>query len=277
MTTLTQRTTVIAGLGIGVLALHVADDSFLQPQPGTSATDHLAGGLVPLVLIAGAAFAYPRVRAGIRGVLALFFGLLALIMGVAEAGYYTLKVGPSGDDYTGLLAIAAGLVLVGLGAWTLWESRRLDDGRIWRYVRRALIAAARSTRRGRGHVPGRARLRDDAYPAPGRAGGEPRRRARGRHVQDERRARPLRLVRPVAKRRRGDRIPGSQRSTEAGAVSRASRIRRAALRPPRGGRERRRRQPLRLGRRQGYPRSRRVPEAPARRRSARGSRGWGSR
>ena len=40
MTTLTHRTTVIAGLGIGVLALHVIDDSFLQPQPGTSAGDH---------------------------------------------------------------------------------------------------------------------------------------------------------------------------------------------------------------------------------------------
>ena len=142
MTTMTQRNTMIAGLGIGVLALHVIDDSFLQPQPGTSATDHLAGGLVPLVLIAAAALAYPRVRAGVRGTLALFFGLLALIMGVAEAGYYTLKVGPSGDDYTGLLAVGAGLVLVGLGAWTLWHSRRLDDGRVWRYARRALFAGA---------------------------------------------------------------------------------------------------------------------------------------
>ena len=77
---------MIAGLGIGVLALHVIDDSFLQPQPGTSAGDHLAGGLVPLALIAAAAFAYPRVRAGVRGTLALFFGLLALIMGRRRPG-----------------------------------------------------------------------------------------------------------------------------------------------------------------------------------------------
>ena len=141
MTTLTRQHTVIAGLGIGVLALHVLDDSFLQPQPGTSAGDHLAGGLVPLALIALAAAAYPRVRAGARGTLALVFGLLALIMGTAEAGYYTWKVGPSGDDYTGLLTIVAGVLLVGLGVWTLWTSRRLDDGRVRRYVRRGLIAA----------------------------------------------------------------------------------------------------------------------------------------
>ena len=142
MTTLTHRNTLLAGLGIGVLALHVLDDSFLQPQPGTSAGDHLAGGLVPLALIAVAAVFYPRVRAGVRGTLALLFGMLALIMGTAEAGYYTLEVGPSGDDYTGLLAIAAGFLLVGLGAVTLWTTRKLDDGRVRRYVRRLLIAVA---------------------------------------------------------------------------------------------------------------------------------------
>ncbi|HVR14506.1 MAG TPA: CocE/NonD family hydrolase [Gaiellaceae bacterium] len=142
MTTLSRQHTVIAGLGIGVLALHVLDDSFIQPQPGTSAGDHLAGGLVPLALIALAAVLYPRVRAGARGTLAILLGLLALIMGTAEAGYYTLKVGPSGDDYTGLLTIPAGLVLVGLGGWTLWKTRKLDDSRVRRYVRRALIAAA---------------------------------------------------------------------------------------------------------------------------------------
>src|SRR5881396_3589102 len=82
---------------IGVLALHVIDDSFLQPQPGTSAGDHLAGGLVPLALICVAAAAYPRVRAGLRATLALVFGIVALAIGTTEAGYYTLKVGPSGD------------------------------------------------------------------------------------------------------------------------------------------------------------------------------------
>ncbi len=137
-----RTTLVLAGLGIGVLALHVIDDSFLQPQPGTSAGDHLAGGLVPLTLICVAAAAYPRVSAGVRAALALVFGLLALIIGTAEAGYYTLRLGPSGDDYTGLLAIPAGLLLLGLGAATLWKTRKLHDSRRRRYLRRSLIAAA---------------------------------------------------------------------------------------------------------------------------------------
>ena len=137
-----RTTLVLAGLGIGVLALHVIDDSFLQPQPGTSAGDHLAGGLVPLALICVASAAYTRVSAGVRAALALVFGLLALIIGTAEAGYYTLKVGPAGDDYTGLLAIPAGLLLLGLGAATLWKTRKLHDSRRRRYLRRSLIAAA---------------------------------------------------------------------------------------------------------------------------------------
>jgi dienelactone hydrolase len=47
----------------------------------------------------------------------------------------------SGDDYTGLLSILAGLLLIGLGVVTLWRSRRTDDRRWWRYLRRFLLFA----------------------------------------------------------------------------------------------------------------------------------------
>jgi hypothetical protein len=130
----------IARAALLVTALHVLDDSFLQPQPGTSATDHLAGGLVPAATLLGVAWLYPRLRAGLRAVLALAFGFFAIIVGAGEAGYYTVSGGPSGDDYTGLLAIPAGLALVGLGVVTLWRSRRLDDRRGWRYLRRLALA-----------------------------------------------------------------------------------------------------------------------------------------
>ena len=60
---------------LGVIALHIVDDSFVQPQPGTSATDHLAGGLVPLALLGLAGFAYPRLRPGWRSVLAHQLGV----------------------------------------------------------------------------------------------------------------------------------------------------------------------------------------------------------
>src|SRR6185295_2170081 len=45
-----------------------------------------------------------------------------------------------GDDFTGLLALAAGVVLLGLGAVTLWRTRRTDGTLLWRYPRRALLA-----------------------------------------------------------------------------------------------------------------------------------------
>lgn len=124
---------------LAVVALHVVDDSFLQPNPGTSASDHLAGGLIPLTLLVAAIWFYPRVRAGARATIALLGGYLGVLGGV-EAIHYTKEVGPSGDDYTGLLSIAAGLALIGLGLATLWRSRK---GRRlwWRYGRRLLIAA----------------------------------------------------------------------------------------------------------------------------------------
>jgi hypothetical protein len=50
---------------LAVVAFHVVDDSFLQPQPGTSAVDHLVGGLVPLALLVWVAAAYGRARAGV--------------------------------------------------------------------------------------------------------------------------------------------------------------------------------------------------------------------
>ena len=73
-----QRERALVWLGAGVIALHIVDDSFVQPQPGTSATDHLAGGLVPLALLGLAAFAYPRLRAGWRAVVALLLGVFGL-------------------------------------------------------------------------------------------------------------------------------------------------------------------------------------------------------
>ena len=103
-------------IGTALVALHAADDSFLQPPAGTSAADHLAGGLVPIALLAAAAWGHGRVRAGWRGLLALVVGVFGVGIGALEAGYYTIAVGPSGDDFTGLLPIPAGLLLVGLGA-----------------------------------------------------------------------------------------------------------------------------------------------------------------
>ena len=58
--------TAFARVAIGLVALHVVDDNFVQPNPGTSAGDHLASGLIPLAILAFVAGLYPRLRAGAR-------------------------------------------------------------------------------------------------------------------------------------------------------------------------------------------------------------------
>lgn len=131
----TERT--IALTSIGVVALHVADDNFLQPEPGMSAADHLPGGLALLALVAVGAWAYTRVRAGARAAIALLAGFLG-VLAATEAVYYTAADAPSGDDFTGFLSLLAGFVLLGVGSTTLWRTRRGSDSRRRRYTRRSL-------------------------------------------------------------------------------------------------------------------------------------------
>ena len=133
--------TGLARVALGVGALHVVDDNFLQPEPGVSPRDHLWGGLVQVALFVGLAWAYPRLRAGLRGILAVYVGLFMIVMGAGEAGYYTREDGPSGDDYTGLLMIPAGALLAGIGLVTLWRSRRAGSV-VRRYARRVALALA---------------------------------------------------------------------------------------------------------------------------------------
>jgi uncharacterized protein len=128
----------LARLALGVAALHVVDDNFLQPEAGTSARDHLWGGLVQVGLFVLFAWAYPRLRAGVRATLAILGGIFTITMGF-EAVNYLRESSLSGDDYTGLLTIPAGLLLVGIGLVTLWRTRK-NGKPIHRYVRRAVLA-----------------------------------------------------------------------------------------------------------------------------------------
>ena len=136
-----SRESTLFRIAILVIGLHVVDDNYLQPQPGTSAGDHLVSGLVPLAVLGLSAWAYPRMRGLWRGATALALGVLGIAASI-EAVHYTNKVGASGDDFTGLLCIPAGLLLLGLGVLTLWRTRRTEGNRPWRYGRRALLGAA---------------------------------------------------------------------------------------------------------------------------------------
>jgi fermentation-respiration switch protein FrsA (DUF1100 family) len=131
--------TSLAVSGFVIVAVHVLDDRFFQPQPGTAAADHLVSGLVPTAVLLGVAVAYPRLRAGLRASLAIGLGLFGVVTGI-EAVHYLDAGRFSGDDYTGLLAIPAGLLLIGIGAVTLWRSRRVDGSPTRRWTRQILWA-----------------------------------------------------------------------------------------------------------------------------------------
>ena len=136
-----SRESMLLRIAIVVIAIHVVDDNYLQPQPGTSAGDHLVSGLVPLAVLGLAAWAYPRLRGLWRGAIALALGVLAIAAGI-EGAHYANEVGPSGDDFTGLLCLPAGVLLLGLGAVTLWRTRSTKGNFAWRYGRRVLLGAA---------------------------------------------------------------------------------------------------------------------------------------
>jgi hypothetical protein len=133
------RASAFSLIATSAVALHIVDDNFLQREPGTSAGDHLASGLVPIAVLAAVAGAYPHLRAGARATVAMTLGALAITIGVPSA-YYLLAGRASGDHCTGVLAIVAGVVLLLSGPVTLWRARRTGGSRRRRYLRRALIA-----------------------------------------------------------------------------------------------------------------------------------------
>jgi uncharacterized protein len=86
------------------------------------------------------AVVYPRLRPGVRAIVALICGSLAVVAGIVDGLRHVLVDRRPGDDLTALLALAAGVVLVAHGVAVLWRSRRLDEPRPRRYGRRALVA-----------------------------------------------------------------------------------------------------------------------------------------
>ena len=196
---------LLAQIGLVVIAAHVIDDNFVQPQPGTSAGDHLVSGLVPTIALLLFATFYGHMRTGLRATLAVVVGLFGVTIGISEAVYYAVTTGASGDDYSGFLAIAAGLLLAGVGVEALWRSRRRDDRLLRRYGRRLALAVGSLVVRVRGRVPVLPLLRLHASGAYGRTGGKAWREVPERRVSDEGWTHAQGVVRPVQERRRGDR------------------------------------------------------------------------
>jgi hypothetical protein len=121
----TRTATVLFLVATSVIAFHAAD--------------HLSA-LAPIALQALAAAMFPCMSGAGRSVTALLAGIIGIATGF-EAGAYLCPVGPSGDDYSGLASLAAGIVLIGLGLVTRQRTLRTDPSR-----RKCRIALDRASR-----------------------------------------------------------------------------------------------------------------------------------
>jgi uncharacterized protein len=79
---------------------------------------------------------FPSLRPGLRAALAFAFGGLACVNGMLHV-FHIGEDGPAGSDVTGVLAVAAGAVLIGLAAYIPW--RRRGEGT---WTRRAVALPA---------------------------------------------------------------------------------------------------------------------------------------
>lgn len=134
------RERAVALAALLLIALYVVDDGIVHREPGTTAADHLVSVLVPLALLAATAAVYARARAGVRGSLAIVWGVLALTAGVVDGARHVIVDRLAAGDIAAILAGLAGAALIALGAATLWRTRRLDEPVPRRLARRAAVA-----------------------------------------------------------------------------------------------------------------------------------------
>jgi acetyl esterase/lipase len=133
----------VAFRGATALALvHAIDDAIISRQPGVEPGQHAVAAAISLAVGLAAIVAFPRLRPGLRAGISLVFGVLAIVNGALHAKHITVD-GAAASDYTGVLALCAGAVLVALGLAIPFVHRgegAATRGRRWAYRVVAVIA-----------------------------------------------------------------------------------------------------------------------------------------
>jgi dienelactone hydrolase len=122
-----------------VALLHAFDDAFLLPGGGVPVTQHaLAFGIALVASVVGAV-RFDSLRPGVRAALAFTFAVLAAVNGGRHA-HHIINEGMTANDVTGALALAAGVVFVGLAAWIPFRHRgECASGPVRRWAIRVLV------------------------------------------------------------------------------------------------------------------------------------------
>ena len=97
-----------------VALVHAIDDAFVNRQPGVGVGQHALAAAISLGAGVAAIVAFPRLRPGVRAGISLVFGVFAIVNGALHVAHIAGD-GAEASDYTGVLAVAAGVVLVALG------------------------------------------------------------------------------------------------------------------------------------------------------------------
>ena len=106
-----------------VLALaHAFDDALLLPGAGVPLTRHAIALAIAVAATVAVIVKFDRIRPGLRAATAFTFGVLATVNGGRHA-HHIIHEGTTANDVTGVLALAAGVVLIGLAAWIPFAHR----------------------------------------------------------------------------------------------------------------------------------------------------------
>jgi hypothetical protein len=128
-----------------VALLHALDDAFLNRQPGVPLDQHWLAAFLALAVGVAAIIAFPRLRPGLRAAIAIVFGVLAFVNGILHAIQIREQEGAANSDVTGVLAVAAGAILVLLGLAMPFVHRgegAATRGRRWANRVIAIVAGA---------------------------------------------------------------------------------------------------------------------------------------
>ena len=135
---------VVFASATAVGLLHALDDALLNRQPGVPPTQHLLALLVVTIAAVAGVAAFRRLRTGLRAALAFLFGALTLTNGAMHVMHIAASE-VSGSDVTGVLAAAAGVVLIAMSVvlpFVHRGERNLSAGRRWAIRAGVVVATA---------------------------------------------------------------------------------------------------------------------------------------
>jgi hypothetical protein len=113
---------LVFAVATAVALVHALDDAFVHRGAGRGLGQHALAAAISVVAFVAGTLAFPSLRPGLRAAVAFSFGGLAIVNGMLHV-IHIAEYGPEGGDLTGALAVAAGVVLVGLAVAIPWRHR----------------------------------------------------------------------------------------------------------------------------------------------------------